>query len=66
MVERDSSLHNWLKIAVLAMAAGAPAIAEAAPMSLAAHRAVYDISLLDIDDGVDISTISGRLVLEFT
>ena len=35
-------------------------------MTLAPHRAVYDISLFDSDDGVDIATVSGRLVLEFT
>lgn len=40
--------------------------ANAAPVTLASHRAVYDISLLDSGEGADIASISGRLVMEFT
>lgn len=62
---------NWLRscASVVVGVAGSAILAEAAiaaPMTLAAHRAVYDISLLDIDEGADISGISGRLVMEFT
>ncbi|WP_421723556.1 cell envelope integrity EipB family protein [Bauldia sp.] len=35
-------------------------------LNLAAHRAVYDISLLDAADDADVLNVSGRLVVEFT
>jgi EipB-like len=50
----------------LAAAALAPVAAAAAPPVLASHRAVYDISLAEADDGTDVAGVSGRLVLEFT
>lgn len=43
-----------------------PAVAAASPPTLASHRAVYDISLLEADDGADVTGVTGRLVLEFT
>jgi hypothetical protein len=43
-----------------------PAAAMASPPTLASHRAVYDISLLEAGDGSDVTGVSGRLVLEFT
>ncbi|HET7714881.1 MAG TPA: cell envelope integrity EipB family protein [Bauldia sp.] len=40
--------------------------ALAAPPVLASHRAVYDISLLEAQEGTDVTSVKGRLVLEFT
>ncbi len=62
---------NWSKpFAVVLVGVAAPVVllssGEAAPMSLAAHRAVYDISLLDSAEGADVNDVSGRLVMEFT
>ncbi len=59
-------MNNWLKFPITVVAVAVPALAEATPITLAPHRAVYDISLLDSEEGVDITTVSGRLVLEFT
>ena len=44
----------------------APVVAIAGAPPLASHRAVYDISLLDVGDGTDVTGVTGRLVLEFT
>jgi hypothetical protein len=41
-------------------------VALASPPTLASHRAVYDISLLEAQDGTDVTGVSGRLVLEFS
>ena len=62
---------NWLKpFAVVLVGVAAPIVlpgaGEAAPINLAAHRAVYDISLLDSAQGADVNDVSGRLVMEFT
>jgi len=62
---------NWSKpFAMVLVGVAAPIVlpnaGEAAPMSLAAHRAVYDISLLDSAEGADVNDVSGRLVMEFT
>lgn len=43
-----------------------PTVALAAPPTLASHRAVYDISLLEAADGTDVTGVTGRLVLEFS
>lgn len=43
-----------------------PVMAAASPPTLASHRAVYDISLLEAGDGADVTGVTGRLVLEFT
>jgi len=56
-------------LAILLAGAGtalAPAFAQASPPAFASHRAVYDISLLEADDGTDVAGVTGRLVLEFT
>ncbi len=45
---------------------GVPFAAEATPPVLAAHRAVYDISLLEAAEGAGVAGVSGRMVLEFT
>jgi hypothetical protein len=45
---------------------GITAAALASPPTLASHRAVYDISLLEAGDGTDVAGVKGRLVLEFT
>ena len=56
-----------LGILIAGAAAVAPAAAaSAAPLVLASHRAVYDISLIEAEDGTDVSGVTGRLVLEFT
>ena len=62
---------NWSKpFAVVLVGVAAPIVlpstGEAVPMNLAAHRAVYDISLLDSAQGADVNDVSGRLVMEFT
>jgi len=49
-----------------ALLCGIPAVALASPPTLASHRAVYDISLLEAGDGTDVAGVKGRLVLEFT
>ena len=43
-----------------------PVAAAASPPTLASHRAVYDISLLEAGEGTDVTGVTGRLVLEFT
>ena len=40
--------------------------AAASPPTLASHRAVYDISLLEAGEATDVTGVTGRLVLEFT
>ncbi len=50
----------------LAGATALPVVAHASPPPLASHRAVYDISLLEADDGTDVAGVTGRLVLEFS
>lgn len=54
-------------IASLAIAAATPAItsAHAAPGSLAAHRAVYDLTLKEASERSGISGMVGRMVYEF-
>src|SRR5690242_2717456 len=42
----------------------APALAG--PLSLAPHRAVYDLSLADSSGGGSVASVSGRMVMEFT
>ncbi|MCB1502355.1 MAG: cell envelope integrity EipB family protein [Bauldia sp.] len=59
-------MRKTVTVLGLAAAALAPAVAVAAPPVLASHRAVYDISLAEADDGTDVAGVSGRLVLEFT
>ena len=63
-------MHIDFKYAVAASlfvaGATASAAALAASVDLAAHRAVYDVSLLDTGEGVDIVNMSGRLVMELT
>nr|WP_245415208.1 cell envelope integrity EipB family protein [Hoeflea marina] len=44
---------------------GAATAASAAPASLAAHRAVYDLSLKDASERSGISGMAGRMVYEF-
>ncbi|MCP4386611.1 MAG: cell envelope integrity EipB family protein [Hyphomicrobiales bacterium] len=58
---------GWLAASVvLAVAVGSLGFAAAAPVNLAAHRAVYDISLLDAAESAGVIAVSGRLVVEFT
>ncbi len=52
-------------IAVAALLAGGTAAAAAA-MNLASHRAIYDLTLDDSTTGSDVSSVSGRMVMEFT
>ncbi|MCB1495759.1 MAG: cell envelope integrity EipB family protein [Bauldia sp.] len=59
-------MNSCAKFATAVAIISAPNAAAAAPMTLAPHRAVYDISLIDSDEGVDITAVSGRLVMEFT
>ena len=40
--------------------------AAASPPTLASHRAVYDISLLESGEATDVTGVTGRMVLEFT
>ncbi|MCB1488291.1 MAG: cell envelope integrity EipB family protein [Bauldia sp.] len=65
-MERVTSLKHGLKFAIAAAVMVGPTAAAAVPMTLAPHRAVYDISLIDSEDDVDITAVSGRLVMEFT
>ena len=56
-----------VSVVVLGLGAGlVPFAALAGPPSLASHRAVYDITLLDAEEGTDVTGVTGRLVLEFT
>lgn len=53
-------------LAILAMASSAtPALAGAGASTLAAHRAVYDLSLKDASERSGISGMVGRMVYEF-
>ncbi len=68
---RDSRLICNVKpfaalVAGIAMPVALLGSAAAAPITLAAHRAVYDISLLDSAEGSDVASVSGRLVMEFS
>src|SRR5437588_6356573 len=40
--------------------------AGAGPLTLAPHRAVYDLSLADTSTGGSVASVSGRMVMEFT
>jgi hypothetical protein len=44
----------------------APAGAGPGPLTLAPHRAVYDLSLADTSTGGSVASVSGRMVMEFT
>lgn len=71
---RGARVNLWgagrnVRVSVVLWGFGAallPAVAMAAAPSLASHRAVYDISLLEADEGVSVTGVTGRLVLEFT
>lgn len=53
-----------LALASLILLAATPAV-EAAPAGLAAHRAVYDLSLKDANESSGIAGMVGRMVYEF-
>jgi hypothetical protein len=57
---------SGLALAVLGALVVPASVAVAAPMSLASHRAVYDLTLTESAEGSDVADVSGRLVMEFT
>ena len=58
------SLRAWAPLCAALFSAGSTAVA--APLGLAPHRAVYDVSLVEADQGTDVTGVTGRLVIEFT
>ena len=60
-------MHRWLLASGLLLGGGLPlASAAATPLALAPHRAVYDLSLANTSTGGSVSSVSGRMVMEFS
>jgi hypothetical protein len=60
-------MHRWLLASGLLFGGGLPlASAAATPLALAPHRAVYDLSLANTSTGGSVSSVSGRMVMEFS
>jgi hypothetical protein len=67
MTRWGAGQHVQVFVVLLGLGVGlAPVAAAASPPALASHRAVYDISLLEAEEGTEVSGVTGRLVLEFT
>jgi len=58
---------RWVLPLAVVLGGGLPiASAVAAPLALAPHRAVYDLSLANTSTGGSVSSVSGRMVMEFS
>src|SRR5690242_8591160 len=60
-------MARLLLASAVLLGSGLPiATAAAAPLALAPHRAVYDLSLANSSTGGSVSRVSGRMVMEFS
>ena len=59
-------LGTVLGVGLLFFAPVSPAAAEDAPIVLAPHRAIYDLSLKETRNNSQIAGVSGRIVYDFS